>query len=214
MIVIEECAREYFREKYGQELPKDFHGIDYRWSECELEIFEKYLNTGLLKERITAETYDLQQVREIADSPASIEMKLSHGEDIRDLYLLAVYFFRNFSDYVDGWVNTVFKLAIRVNKDNRTNRWPNKDFLYNVLFGKAEDAFSEHLRAFISAFNNKRDPDYTELPIITSYDKNVVFSFCKEYYGWLASELSTKGSMVIEDVRSQISDLLKKYPLL
>jgi hypothetical protein len=44
MIVIEECARKYFREKYGIELPDDFHGIDYQWSERDLELAEKYLN--------------------------------------------------------------------------------------------------------------------------------------------------------------------------
>ena len=44
MLIIEECAREYFREKYGKELPEDFHGIDYEWSEQELEMAEKYFN--------------------------------------------------------------------------------------------------------------------------------------------------------------------------
>jgi hypothetical protein len=44
MIVTEEGAREYFREKYGVELSKDFHGIYYRWNEQDLEMAEKYLN--------------------------------------------------------------------------------------------------------------------------------------------------------------------------
>jgi hypothetical protein len=44
MLVTEEGARQYFREKYGKELPDDFHGIDYKWSEQELEMAEKYLN--------------------------------------------------------------------------------------------------------------------------------------------------------------------------
>jgi hypothetical protein len=33
MIAIEECARKYFREEYRIELPSDFHGIDYQWTE-------------------------------------------------------------------------------------------------------------------------------------------------------------------------------------
>jgi hypothetical protein len=44
MIICEEPARKYFREKYGKELPDDFHGIDYIWSEKDLEMMEKYLN--------------------------------------------------------------------------------------------------------------------------------------------------------------------------
>jgi hypothetical protein len=44
MIVTEEGAREYFRKQHGVELPEDFHGIDYRWSERDLEMVEKYLN--------------------------------------------------------------------------------------------------------------------------------------------------------------------------
>jgi hypothetical protein len=44
MIVCEGPAREYFRKEYGEELPKDFHGIDYLWNEDDLKMAQKYLN--------------------------------------------------------------------------------------------------------------------------------------------------------------------------
>jgi hypothetical protein len=47
MLITEEGARQYVREKYGKELPADFHGIDYQWSEKDLEWMEKYVNGEL-----------------------------------------------------------------------------------------------------------------------------------------------------------------------
>jgi hypothetical protein len=45
MIVIDSCFREWYKKEYGIELPKDkYFGIDYQWSEQELEMAEKYLN--------------------------------------------------------------------------------------------------------------------------------------------------------------------------
>ena len=44
MIVIEELARKWHKEKYGTDLPPDFHGIDYQWSKEEIEFAEKLLN--------------------------------------------------------------------------------------------------------------------------------------------------------------------------
>ncbi|AEF85653.1 hypothetical protein TREPR_1887 [Treponema primitia ZAS-2] len=44
MIVIEELARIYVREKYGMELPKEFHGISYRFSKEEVKLVKNILD--------------------------------------------------------------------------------------------------------------------------------------------------------------------------
>jgi len=45
MLIIDECYRIWYKKEYGIELPKDkYYGIDYHWSEQELEMTEKYLN--------------------------------------------------------------------------------------------------------------------------------------------------------------------------
>ncbi|MFP3043185.1 hypothetical protein LQZ19_15325 [Treponema primitia] len=44
MIVIEKYARIFFREKFGVELPKKFHGIFYRFSEEEVKLAKDILD--------------------------------------------------------------------------------------------------------------------------------------------------------------------------
>jgi hypothetical protein len=45
MLIPEKSARKYFRENHGIELPDDFCGVDYLWSDQEVEMFEKYLRS-------------------------------------------------------------------------------------------------------------------------------------------------------------------------
>jgi len=41
MLIIDSFFREWYKKEYGIELPKDkYYGIDYQWSEQELEMAE------------------------------------------------------------------------------------------------------------------------------------------------------------------------------
>ena len=45
MIVSDRLYREWYKEKYGIELPKDkYYGIEYKWSEEEIEFAMKLLD--------------------------------------------------------------------------------------------------------------------------------------------------------------------------
>ena len=45
MIVTDTGFRMWYKKEYGKDLPKDkYYGVDYKWSDQELEMAEKYLN--------------------------------------------------------------------------------------------------------------------------------------------------------------------------
>jgi hypothetical protein len=164
------------------------------------------------EEQIIEEAVRMQRLREMAYPRSKIADILSRGMNIRNTHLLKLFYFRSFTQYVDGWANTVYKLAQNTYKDNRTNKWPDKEFLYYHLFGGQEDSFMEHLPGFISGFNNKKDPDYKDLPTITVIEEKKAFNFCKEYYQWVAEELSKNGVITFDDVENKIASLILKYP--
>jgi len=164
-----------------------------------------------LDEQIVKE-FESMTLREMAEPLKKIQRKLSFGEDTRDAHLFKLYFFREFTDYINGWARTVHKLAIRVNKDVKTNRFPRENELYHALFEREEDSFRDHIPAFVSMFNDKRDPEYASLPVIKSYDKNEVFLFFKNYYAWLSIEFSKKGSVTLDEVENELVKLFKEYP--
>jgi hypothetical protein len=155
--------------------------------------------------------YHLSTFREMAKPLAKILEALERVEDTRDEQLLKIYFFRDIK-YFGDWSSTVYKLAIKVNKDSNTNKRPKPEELYPTLFGDKEDVFEEQLPAFISLFNDKTSECYKYLPIIKKYTSFDVFSFCKEYYQWLSMELSLKERMDLENVRNQLHFLLDRYP--
>jgi len=45
MLIIDKYYRIWYKKEHGKELPKDkYYGVDFQWSEQELEMAEKYLN--------------------------------------------------------------------------------------------------------------------------------------------------------------------------
>ena len=158
------------------------------------------------------ENYDLTTLREMAVSLKEILRGLSNTRDIRDEHLLKLYFFREFHDYLNGWADSVYSATVRVQKDVKTNKYPKVKDLYRELFGCQEDSFREHIPAFISGFNNKKNPEYSKLPVIKTYDLDDIFYFCMEYYQWLSKVLSEKGEVKNEDVHDKIFSLYQDHP--
>ena len=148
---------------------------------------------------------------EMAYSKTKIWDFLTRPAEICFNHLLKLFYFPTFTDYVNGWVTTVANCCARTYKDKSTNKWPEKEFIYNALWRDREDAFRSHLRGIVADFNDKRDPEFEFLPVIFNKKESKAREYMGAYYDWLSEQLSKKGLVTRQEVFSEINKLLSKY---
>jgi hypothetical protein len=147
--------------------------------------------------------YESFHLQEMAYPPDKIIEKLLQYAEARLEHLLKLYYFRKFDRYVQGWMSTVYKCTIQTYKDNRTNKWPTYDLIYENLWKNEEDAYEAHHNGFIGTFSTLKD-----LPKIENPDVKGSAIFCESYFKWLSQELSTKGSVELDEVKEKLEELL------
>ncbi|GHV80044.1 hypothetical protein AGMMS49944_18350 [Spirochaetia bacterium] len=147
--------------------------------------------------------YESFHLQEMAYPPSKIIDKLLQWAEPRLEHLLKLYYFRKFDRYAQGWMSSVFKCTIQTYKDNRTNKWPTQEFLFENLWTNEEDAFEAHHKGFLGTFAS-----YKDLPKIENPDVNGSAAFCKSYFEWLSQELSAKGSVTLDEVKQKLEELL------
>jgi hypothetical protein len=142
---------------------------------------------------------NLSYLQEMAYPPSLIISKLLQYDDALLEHLLKLYYFKN---YIKGWTNTVYKCIIRTYKNNKTNKWPTKEFLYRNLWENEKDAFLEHHNGYLTTFST-----FKNLPKVQSNIEGAT-TFCESYFKWLSKELSKKGNVTLPEVTQKIESLL------
>jgi hypothetical protein len=142
--------------------------------------------------------------REMAYPPNVIVLKLIQYSDPLLEHLLKLYYFRKSERYIHGWMGAVYKCLIRTYKNNRTNKWPTKRFLYENIWNNAKDAFQEHHNGYLGTFST-----FKILPKIDKPDVEGSAAFCESYFKWLSQKLSEKGIVTLPEVEEELTILLR-----
>ena len=148
---------------------------------------------------------------EMAHTKDKIFQNLLYKTEVVFEHLLKLFYFHSCTDYVNGWITTVYSNLSKTHKDKATNKWPTEEFIYDAVWGGAEDAFSAHLRGMVGTFNYKNHPSYKYLPTIVNKREKEAKQYLTEYYRWLSKQLSKKGEVKLFEVETIIKQLLKKY---
>jgi hypothetical protein len=133
-------------------------------------------------------------------------------------HLLKIFYFRDDTRYLRGWIITVHKCVfqtfkVKAPKGKKDYRLSTED-IYEILWGSRVDVFPEHHDGMLKDFNTKSNPEYSDLPYIhKGGNVEQAEAFLKGYYIWLAKNLSTKERITFDDVKDEIMTLLKKYPV-
>jgi hypothetical protein len=88
-------------------------------------------------------------------------------------------------------------------KNNRTNKWPAKKFLYENIWDKAKDGFQENHDGYLANFST-----FKNLPKINKPDVEGSAAFCESYFKWLSQKLSEKGNVTLPEVEEKLTILL------
>jgi hypothetical protein len=143
---------------------------------------------------------------------------LTQYEGTTFTHLLKLFYFRDFPEYFNNWSVAVYKSAFfvhKVKKAHGKDKWPDAEDIYAWLWANPwGDMFDAMHSGTLKDFNNKSDPEYQNLPYVhAGGDEEQAESFLKDYFIWLARQLSSKGKVSKDDVQDKIKELLKKHPL-
>jgi hypothetical protein len=132
-------------------------------------------------------------------------------------HLLKIFYFRNNHHDLRGWVVTVHKCVfslpkVKAPKGKKDYRLSTES-IYELLWGEWNDDFPAIHTGMLKDFNYKDNPEYANLPYIyAGGDVNRAEGFLKDYYIWLAKNLSAKEKIILSEVQDEIKGLLRKYP--
>jgi hypothetical protein len=157
-------------------------------------------------------------LQEMSFAKDEVMHKLTRYEDTTFTHLLKLFYFRGFPEYFNNWSIAVYKSAFFVHKIKKAqgkDKWPDAEDIYAWLWQDPwEDMFDTMHRGLLRDFNNKNDPEYQDLPYVhAGGDEKGAESFLKDYYVWLARQLSKNGKVDNVAVQDKIGELLKKHPL-
>jgi hypothetical protein len=157
-------------------------------------------------------------LQEMAYPKDKVWQLLTRYEDTTFTHLLKLFYFRDFPEYFNNWSIAVYKSAFFVHKIKKAHgkdKWPDAEDIYDWLWKSPwEDMFDTMHSGILKDFNDKSDPEYQNLPYVHSGgDEEGAREFMKNYYIWLARQLSKNGKVTKDDVQDKIKELLRKHPL-
>jgi hypothetical protein len=151
-------------------------------------------------------------LQEMARTRDDISRALNLYESARFVHLLKIFYFREKTQYLRGWMNTVYKSSYSVPKWKPTNKYPDAQMIFDIIWGDYEDCFHDHHAGLVKTFNDKSNPDYADLPYVHA-DEQGALSFIRDYFLWLVRQLSKKGIVTPSEVIYALNRSLKKHPL-
>lgn len=138
-----------------------------------------------------------------------LKSKYDSASDVTIEHLIKIFYFRDFSIYTRGWINSCYKYYHKVPIVKATNKPPRKEQLYEYLWGNKEDSFEGWHKAVVDDLNIEAE-DLPKINKICSYE---VYNFCQDYMMWVAYKISNNEPLELNDAFMAIEDLLEKYPL-
>jgi hypothetical protein len=158
------------------------------------------------------EAENTNHLQEMAKTRDEISRTLNMYESARFVHLLKIFYFRECTHYLRGWMNTVYKSSFSVQKWKPTKKYPNAQMIFDIIWGDSEDSFTDHHTGLVADFNYKGNPDYTDLPYIKGNERSAL-AFIRDYFLWLSRQLAKDGKVTFPEVIDALNNALRKYPV-
>ena len=150
-----------------------------------------------------------QWILSMGSRKAAVLDQVRAGRTIRVEHLLKLYFYPEAEYERNGWVESVWKVLPEIEGYHK-NKLPPFKLLMEELWGiPYSGSMRGRLPNVIKKFaNNMTDYKPIKLPLSDDLSSHCVL-FLERFHGWLANELSTVGSVSMEDVGDKISSMLR-----
>lgn len=155
----------------------------------------------------------LRYFRELARKRAEVMGDIRNHRTVLVEHLMKLYYYRDFTDCLDGWIDEVKAFLGDVSKIKMVkgkDRFPTSVEVYNEAWGYDLDNMSTRHNMYISDFSKKKDKYGGFLPKVRK--DPTAEKFCDDYIRWVSGILSKTGVVTKEEVESEIEKLWWKYP--
>lgn len=155
----------------------------------------------------------LRYFRELARKRSEVLGDIRNHRIVLVEHLLKLYYYRDFTGCLDGWIDEVKAFLGDVSKIKTMkgkDRFPTPTEIYDEAWGDDLDNISNRHDMYISDFPRKKDKYSGFLPRVKK-DPSAE-EFCDDYIKWVSEILSHRGVVTKEEVESKIEKLWEKYP--
>lgn len=145
-------------------------------------------------------------VTELADSKREIERGLNDATEPVLNHLLKLYLMSN-SESRNHWITEIFGFLNKIKKLAGKNKFPSKDQIYDWTYNKWEDVLTDDnylmdsIESIEDIYNINIDENIRTINI--GYNR-----LCRDYFSWLANELSQYGRVTFSMVRTKLNELV------
>lgn len=163
--------------------------------------------SNLYEKRLRREISDAEfqkRLNEMATEWSLIKVNLRNELGIRWEHLIKIYYYKKFSEYHSGWLNSIRKGLEHVSKVKGKNKYPSFDSLYKLLWKDEEDTLQNFHNNMVTDINKS----YDKLPKITNPNFEGVKDFMQKFTEWSCHKISEKGSIDTNETKQKIYELL------
>lgn len=125
-------------------------------------------------------------------------------EPLRQLILHLFFVYEIKDDAFENYIDEIYLLLPNISKWQKTNKFPTKEFIMNVLWDEWQD-IRDNISFTLLDMTKIKYRNFNE----TTVDKEF-YDFVFAYFSWVSQELSTKGFVRLQDVHNKINELLSK----
>ena len=153
----------------------------------------------------------IKHLRELALERKKIEFRLLSISDQLILHLFKIFYHGNTQEKIDHWSGDLYDLLYSIPTLSGSHKFPKEDLIYHNLWGYTEDRFATLTRGMITKLNRISKGEKEGFGIIKDLTPNSKCEeFCREYFLWISEQLSKYGEISEEEIREEISSLLKE----
>ena len=142
------------------------------------------------------------RVTEIVKSRTELLYELREPLKQLILHLFFVYEIRD--DAFENYIDEIYLLLPNISKWQKTNKFPTKEFIMNVLWDEWQD-IRDNISLRLLNLTKIKYKNFSG----TTVDKEF-YDFLFSYFSWISQELSDNGVVRLQDVHNKINELLSK----
>lgn len=174
----------------------------------DLSYIETYEYMATLAEavlyNVISENEYKQKIQEMSKEWPVIESHLLDTLPVRWEHLIKMYYYKDFHDYHNGWIDSCKKGLEKIDTLKKTHKYPTFKKLYTSLWEEEKDTLKDFHDNNVKTLNK----DYDKVPAITKMNFDGVQDFIQKFTEWSCKQLSEKGSVSKEDAKNKIYSLL------
>ena len=146
---------------------------------------------------------------EFAENKKEVERQLTSKTDILIEHILYLIMDKN-NKAAQHWKTEIYAFISSVKKLSGKNKFPTKSQIYDWTYGKSEDLVNDSAWLFVLVQDVTEKENFYSPRDIDDIMKRLD-GFCKKYFTWLASNLSSVGRVTQSSVIQELNSLITEY---